>query len=78
MLGAASVNDPAFWLHHAYVDLLWTRWQRRHRGARYLPARPPKPRDSQYGRIIAREEPLPPWNATPADVEDVAEIYVYA
>lgn len=78
MLGAASVNDPAFWLHHAYVDLLWARWQRRHRGARYLPARPPEPRDSQYGRIVARGEPLPPWNSTPADVEDVAEIYVYA
>lgn len=36
MVGGASVNDPVFWLHHAFVDLQWTRWQRRHRGARYL------------------------------------------
>ncbi|MFD0069598.1 tyrosinase family protein, partial [Streptomyces sp. NPDC127574] len=24
MLGGASVNDPVFWLHHAFVDLLWS------------------------------------------------------
>lgn len=43
MLGGGSVNDPVFWLHHAFVDLQWSRWQRRHGGARYLPASPPDP-----------------------------------
>ncbi len=77
MLGAASVNDPVFWLHHAFLDLQWTRWQRRHRGARYLPARPPGPGDSQYGRIVARHEKLPPWDVTPDELEDVSRIYRY-
>ncbi|BFO21633.1 hypothetical protein SHKM778_80210 [Streptomyces sp. KM77-8] len=54
MLGAASVNDPAFWLHHAFVDLQWYRWQRRHRGARYLPATAPGRGDEQHGRIVSR------------------------
>jgi tyrosinase len=77
MLGAASVNDPVFWLHHAFLDLQWTRWQRRHRGARYLPARPPGPGDPQYGRIVARHEKLPPWDVTPDELEDVSRIYRY-
>ncbi|MEU1037171.1 tyrosinase family protein [Streptomyces sp. NPDC005907] len=78
MLGGASVNDPVFWLHHAFVDLLWTRWQRKHRGARYLPASPPGPGSSQYGRIVARHEAMPPWNVTPNQLEDVGGIYRYA
>ncbi|MFD8939241.1 tyrosinase family protein [Streptomyces sp. NPDC059578] len=30
MLGGASVNDPVFWLHHSFVDLLWSRWRKAH------------------------------------------------
>ncbi|MFD7706514.1 tyrosinase family protein [Streptomyces sp. NPDC059785] len=82
MLGGASVNDPVFWLHHSFVDLLWSRWQRRHGGrsggARYLPARPPGPGSSQYGRIVARHEAMPPWDVTPDELEDVGRIYRYA
>ena len=78
MLGGASVNDPVFWLHHAFVDLQWYRWQRRHHGARYLPARPPGPSDEQHDRVIARNRQLPPWDLTPADLEDVSGIYRYA
>ncbi|WP_309063885.1 tyrosinase family protein [Streptomyces sp.] len=78
MLSAASVNDPVFWLHHAFVDLQWYRWQRRHRGARYLPAAAPGSGDAQHGRIVARREPLPPWDVTPAELEDVGRIYRYA
>ena len=29
-----SPADPLFWLHHANVDRLWTRWQERHPRAR--------------------------------------------
>ncbi|MFG2571291.1 tyrosinase family protein [Streptomyces sp. NPDC048481] len=78
MLGGASVNDPVFWLHHAFVDLLWTRWQRRHREHRYLPAEPPGPSSRQYRRVVARHEKLPPWNVTPDALEDVSHIYRYA
>jgi tyrosinase len=78
MVGGASVNDPVFWLHHAFVDLQWYRWQQRHRGARYLPAKPPAKGSEQYGRVVARDEKLPPWNVTPASLEDVSGIYRYA
>ncbi|MEU5096364.1 tyrosinase family protein [Streptomyces sp. NPDC020996] len=78
MLGGASVNDPVFWLHHAFVDLQWTRWQRRHPGARYLPAEPPGPGDAQHERVIARNQRMPPWDITPDELEDVSGIYRYA
>ncbi|MGI5375561.1 tyrosinase family protein [Streptomyces sp. CA-251387] len=78
MLGAASVNDPVFWLVHAFMDLQWQRWQRRHRRHRYLPARPPGRGSAQYGRIVARHEKLPPWDVTPDELEDVSAIYRYA
>ncbi|MEU6252215.1 tyrosinase family protein [Streptomyces sp. NPDC047043] len=78
MLGGASVNDPVFWLHHAFVDMQWTRWQRRHKGAGYLPARQPGPGDAQSGRIVARHEKMPPWGVTPDEMEDVSRIYRYA
>ncbi|AKJ13093.1 tyrosinase [Streptomyces incarnatus] len=77
MVGGASPNDPVFWLHHAFVDLQWTHWQRRHRGHRYLPADPPGPHDAQHGRVVARHERLPPWDVTPDELEDLGGIYRY-
>ncbi|MEU0002836.1 tyrosinase family protein [Streptomyces sp. NPDC006314] len=78
MLGAASVNDPVFWLHHAFIDLQWYRWQSRHGGARYLPETPPGPGEAQHDRIVARHQKLPPWDVTPDELEDVGHIYGYA
>jgi tyrosinase len=78
MLGGASVNDPVFWLHHAFIDLQWNRWQHRHRGARYLPATPPGAGDQQHDRIVARHQTLPPWDVTPDELQDVGRIYRYA
>ncbi|KUL21465.1 tyrosinase family protein [Streptomyces regalis] len=77
MLGGASVNDPVFWLVHAFVDMQWQRWQRRHRKHRYLPAKPPGRNSEQYGRIVARHERLPPWDMTPDEMEDMSQIYRY-
>jgi tyrosinase len=77
MLGGASVNDPVFWLHHAFIDLQWSRWQSRHRGSRYLPAKPPGAGDDQEGRIVARQQKMPPWDVTPEQLEDVSAIYRY-
>jgi tyrosinase len=78
MLSGASVNDPVFWLHHAYVDLVWSRWQGRHPGARYLPAKPLASGDAQDGRVVARDERMPPWDVTPGEMEDHNGIYRYA
>ncbi|WP_055703105.1 MULTISPECIES: tyrosinase family protein [Streptomyces] len=78
MLGGASVNDPVFWLNHAFVDLLWDRWQRRHpRSAPYLPEKPPGLGSAQYQRIVARHEPMPPWRATPDEMTDHKRLYSY-
>lgn len=78
MVGGASVNDPVFWMHHAFVDLLWSRWQRRHPNARYLPAEQPALGSGQRGRVVARHEPMPPWDVTPDSLEDLSGIYRYA
>lgn len=32
-----SPADPLFWLHHAFVDKLWTRWENQHVGAQFQP-----------------------------------------
>ncbi|MET9968653.1 tyrosinase family protein [Streptomyces sp. NPDC006356] len=77
MLGGASVNDPVFWLVHAFMDMQWQRWQRRHRKHRYVPAKPPGRGSAQYGRIVARHEKLPPWDVTPDELEDMSAIYRY-
>jgi tyrosinase len=78
MVGGASVNDPVFWLHHAFVDLQWTRWQQRHHSTPYLPERPLGQHDRQHGRVLARHEPMPPWDIAPYDTENLAWVYRYA
>ncbi|OII60396.1 tyrosinase [Streptomyces sp. CC53] len=77
MLGGASVNDPVFWLHHAFVDLVWSRWQRRNPGALYVPSAQPPAGSEQRGRVVARDEPMPPWDVTPAQLEDHSRLYRY-
>jgi tyrosinase len=77
MLGGASPNDPVFWLHHAFVDRVWARWQQANPASGYLPAKPPGPDDEQYRRIVARDEPMPPWDVKPSELEDLTSIYQY-
>nr|CAI59989.1 putative tyrosinase [Streptomyces tenjimariensis] len=78
MLGGGAVNDPVFWLHHAFVDLLWSRWQLRNPGVPYLPESPPPSGSEQYGRVVARYERLPPWDLTPEQIADHSGLYRYA
>ncbi|TGA93791.1 tyrosinase family protein [Streptomyces sp. MZ04] len=80
MLGGASVNDPVFWLNHAFVDLLWDRWQARHpRSAPYLPAEPPRVGTGMgRGRVVARGEGMPPWDVKPEELFSHRGIYRYA
>ncbi|XIE79983.1 tyrosinase family protein [Streptomyces sp. SBR177] len=78
MLGGGSVNDPVFWLHHAYVDLLWSRWQARNPGAGYLPKDPPPLGDPQYKKVASLRERMEPWGVSPAELLDHSAIYRYA
>ncbi|WP_053728212.1 tyrosinase family protein [Streptomyces sp. WM6378] len=79
MVGAAAVNDPVFWLHHAYIDSLWSRWQAAHpRSKRYLPEEPPPEGDPQHGRVAALRELLPPFDVAPSTLLDHSRIYRYA
>lgn len=78
MLGAGSVNDPVFWLHHAFVDLCWSRWRSRHpRAEPYLPLEQPRPWDAQHGHVIAAGETMPPWGTSVRSMLDHGSLYRY-
>ncbi|MGW5674604.1 tyrosinase family protein [Streptomyces sp. NPDC003860] len=77
MLGASSPNDPVFWLHHAYVDLLWARWQQAQPRAGYLPRTPLPSGEPQHGRVYALTEALPPWGDAPVALLDHTRWYRY-
>jgi tyrosinase len=78
MLGGGSNNDPVFWLHHAMIDRVWSQWQNAHPGVLYQPAKPPAASHSQYRRIVSRDQPMPPWDIKPSQVESHSKIYKYA
>ncbi|WP_188273209.1 tyrosinase family protein [Streptomyces sp. CBMA152] len=40
MSGFTSPGDPAFYLHHSWIDLLWVRWQRGHPEAPFVSSGP--------------------------------------
>jgi tyrosinase len=77
MVGGSSPNDPVFWLHHAFIDLIWVRWQRLHPRAGYLPAGPLAAPDPEQGRVISLDEPMPPWGVRPSEVLDHRPLYAY-
>ncbi|MDF9814547.1 hypothetical protein M2266_003778 [Streptomyces sp. SPB162] len=77
MTGATSPNDPVFWLHHAFIDLIWLRWQRLHPKSGYLPTRPLNASDPEHGRVISFNEPMPPWRTKPSEVMNLQNIYRY-
>ena len=57
-----SPNDPVFWLHHCYVDRLWSDWQVLHQDqVAYLPRLGARSGHNLY-------DPMPPWTVRPADV----------
>ncbi|WFB09551.1 tyrosinase family protein [Streptomyces sp. LX-29] len=71
MATGVSPNDPIFWLHHCFIDKLWTEWQRRHPGSTYLPT-------GGTADVVDRDEPMRPWNdVTPADMWDHTRFYTY-
>ncbi|MEV3989078.1 tyrosinase family protein [Streptomyces sp. NPDC049837] len=79
MTGGSSPNDPVFWLHHTFIDLLWSRWQERHAGRpQYEPSRPLPRGDAQYGRVVSLDEQMDPWRITPREMLDHGRLYQYA
>ncbi|WP_073495285.1 tyrosinase family protein [Actinacidiphila paucisporea] len=77
MIGAASPNDPVFWLHHSFIDLIWVRWQRLHPASPYLPAEPLAANDPEHGRVVSADEPMPPFGVKPSAVFDHRQFYTY-
>ncbi|MEE8585452.1 MAG: tyrosinase family protein [Acidobacteriota bacterium] len=71
MLPGTSPNDPVFFLHHCFVDLIWFLWQQQHGVNNYLPTSPPP-----TGHAL--NTPMFPWNSggdqvTPADTLDITD-----
>jgi tyrosinase len=63
MADATSPNDPVFFLHHAFIDLLWERWKVQHPSqATYLPGAGVK--DFGVDAILVFNAPTEPapWN----------------
>jgi tyrosinase len=61
MSRATSPNDPVFYLHHCWIDMLWARWQAAHPGAPFV--------SSAVGAGL--DDPFMEWtDRTPADVLD--------
>ncbi|MEV0413524.1 tyrosinase family protein [Streptomyces sp. NPDC050448] len=71
MASAASPNEPAFWMHHAFIDMLWAEWQRRNPKSAYLPA-------TGTPDVVDLHKPMRPWNnVTPADMLDHRKFYTF-
>jgi len=71
MLTAVSPNDPAFWLHHCFIDKCWADWCAAHPPGTYLPP-------GSTANVIDVDETMPPWNdTTPADLLDHTRFYTY-
>jgi tyrosinase len=61
MASAASPGDPVFYLHHAWIDLLWAQWQAAHQDAPFVAS----------GPGVGVNDPLMGWpDRTPAAVLD--------
>ncbi|MEU0083435.1 tyrosinase family protein [Streptomyces sp. NPDC006274] len=71
MATGVSPNDPVFWLHHAFIDRLWTQWQERHPDSAYAPA-------AATSDVVDLRGTMRPWNdVTPADLLDHRPHYTY-
>ncbi|RSS78271.1 tyrosinase family protein [Streptomyces sp. WAC06614] len=71
MASAASPNDPVFWLHHAFIDMLWAQWQIQHPKSPYLPG-------AATPNVVDLRRAMTPWNnVTPADLLDHRTFYTF-
>jgi tyrosinase len=73
--GAASPNDPVFFLHHSNIDRIWAQWQDSAAGHGYLPI---DEQQNRPGVSLNFTMPMFPTSVTPADVLDFRALgYVY-
>lgn len=73
MADATSPNDPVFFLHHCYIDLLWERWKKQHpSSAPYLPVADGNGMDLTSTLVFNRSDLPAPWTGywTVKDVID--------
>ena len=76
MMFATSPNDPAFYLHHANVDRIWSAWSRAHPDVGYRP-RETEADDLLFHRI---DDPMHTYfeeSVTPRMMLDHAAAYEY-
>ncbi len=60
-----SPNDPVFFLHHCYLDLLWERWKRQHpTSAPYLPQNGVPGMDQEATLVFHATGSTAPWEKT--------------
>jgi tyrosinase len=60
-----SPADPLFWLHHAFIDLQWARWQANNPG--------------QIPPVTGPDRILDPWTETVDDAMSIATLgYAYS
>jgi tyrosinase len=65
MADATSPNDPVFFLHHAYLDLLWERWKQQHpSSAPYLPEAQAPSYDLGAALVFAAPNEPKPWGGS--------------
>ena len=65
MADATSPNDPVFFLHHAFLDLLWERWKKQHPGsAPYLPTSGAPDFDLESTLVFSAPSKPKPWSGS--------------
>ena len=67
MVMTTSPGDPAFYLHHCWIDLIWAQWQLLHPAAPFVSS----------GPGFGLNDAMAPWSTTPADVLDHRTINLY-
>ena len=79
---ATSPNDPVFFLHHCYIDLLWEKWRQQHPTSDpYMPVSGSKDYDLAAGLVFNKTSRPAPWTGTwkVKDTLDTTGLgYVYA
>ena len=79
---ASSPNDPIFFLHHCYIDLLWENWRKQHpTTAPYLPSSGAPGYDTASTLVYAKKGKPAPWTGSwkIQDTFDIAKLgYAYA
>ncbi|MFC7441701.1 tyrosinase family protein [Laceyella putida] len=76
MVWMSSPNDPVFWLHHANIDRLWSKWQSLHPKAGYRPTGQGRERGPRGHNL---HDAMEPWKSmglkvTPAMMMDVDKL----